>query len=403
MTTLTTRSRLGCLVGAAALAASLAGCDLGAPREVVADVHGTDIAAGDLDGDGDVDLVLSRLDSFAVLLADGQGNYVRSTYGQLDPEAFHHYEDVELGDVDGDGDFDVILPNILDDQAPSPGYVTVGINDGSGALTNVLVSNVTETHGNLVDSTVGDVDGDGAADVLVLDRELLVMRGDGTGAFTQGESIPLPPGFGIPSFTPTVDAVRFTDVDGDGDADIVVSGAEEIFEEEGMVAVLLGDGAGGFVGSAYPVGTSVPATTLNLADVDVDGTLDLVVGNGRGGSGIDPFIASVSVLLGNGDGTYGQPVTTAVEAHTTTDVEIADIDEDGWPDVVASHGPAGAFVLFGDGTGALTDPHFLHPAGGGAADATVIDHDGDGVPDVAMLGSPLTLFRNALDGERTHP
>jgi hypothetical protein len=235
--------------------------------------------------------------------------------------------------------------------------------------------------------------------VVVEDAQLSVSLGDGSGGFGPTAAIPLPASFGPRS-------ALVDDVDGDGQSDLVVGGAVANAGtglEEAHVAVLLGDGAGGHLPPvSYPTDPMTAGiTALTAADLDGDGVRDIVAGNSDEYR-YDPD-ASVSVLVGIGDGTFGPAVTTPMDDHPVLAVDAADMDDDGLPDVAVAADDAGAFVLFSDGSGALGDAHYLMPGGGGAIDLVAVDQDGDGVPDIVTAGPKVTFFPNRLDGERTHP
>jgi hypothetical protein len=126
----------------------------------------------------------------------------------------------------------------------------------------------------------------------------------------------------------------------------------------------------------------VTAESIAVADMNHDGNLDLVVGNGS---------RAVSILLGNGDGTF-QPPKTFDPGIAGTSIAVADINGDGNLDVVAGASvscapvacPAVISVMLGDGNGNLS--HFITygSSGSGPSNIALADVTGDGKPDLLV-------------------
>jgi hypothetical protein len=114
------------------------------------------------------------------------------------------------------------------------------------------------------------------------------------------------------------------------------------------------------------------------ADLNHDGKLDLVVGTASGPSNV----GAVSVLLGNGDGTFQPEHSYSTGGHTITSVAVADLNGDGKLDVVVSQ-QEGLAVLLGNGNGVLRAAH-LYPIAsyGGTSSVTIADVNQDGKPDL---------------------
>jgi hypothetical protein len=170
--------------------------------------------------------------------------------------------------------------------------------------------------------------------------------------------------------------VALADLNGDGKLDLVVVSDQS----NQTVSVLLGNGDGTFQPQVrYAVG-SFPYG-LAVADVNLDGNLDLLVSNY-----VDD---TISVLLGNGDGTL-QPQMIFAAGDATTAIVVADFNGDGFPDLATASSPVA--VLLGNGDGTFQPPTF--PTTEGASSVAAGDFNRDGKTDLA-LGIPYGTFTQA--------
>jgi hypothetical protein len=183
------------------------------------------VAAGDMDGDGDVDLVSTFIYATGaprVLLNDGDGAFALAPSFQ--PTLNNSTPAVAVGDLDGQDGLDI--------AEVGNGSVRVSLNDGAGSFgptltyaPNVLTSSVTRM-------TVADVDMDGAPDVVVTGSsasQVGILFNDGAGAFAPGVA------HATGSFTADV---AVADLDGDGLPDVVTAN-----RNAGSVSVLMNRGA----------------------------------------------------------------------------------------------------------------------------------------------------------------
>ncbi|MCP4540894.1 MAG: DUF11 domain-containing protein, partial [Chloroflexi bacterium] len=219
--------------------------------------YAQNVDLGDVDGDGDLDAVLALeypvapYDSNQVYLNDGAGHF--TLYDAFNVGAGYSY-DAALGDLDGDGDLDVFVPQYL------PGKAQVYLNDGTGDF--VLHDTLTTTNESKV--ALGDLDDDGDLDAV---SESWVHLNDGAGNFAVHGAL-------SPSFST---GVELGDLDGDGDLDVVVAKTNGDPQE-----IYLNDGTGNF--GPYTTFAAGYNREMDLGDVDGDGDLDIVFANGNWGA-----------------------------------------------------------------------------------------------------------------------
>jgi hypothetical protein len=284
----------------------------------------TSVALGDVNGDGHLDVVAGKLSEAEcgeinrLYLNDGTGSFTGSDITSDDDYTYS----VALGDVDGDGDLDMVAGN-------SRGSVNrLYLNDGDGSFTG---SDITSDAHWTSSVALGDVDGDGDLDVVAgngEDEGAQVNRlyfNNGTGSFT---------GSNITSDVHTTYSVALGDVDGDGDLDLV---AGNIYDANRLY---LNDGTGNFTGSDITTDAH-DTNSVALGDVDGDGDLDLVAGNSWG---------EVNRLyLNDGTGNFTGSDITA-DTHDTNSVALGDVDGDGDLDLIAGNDGQANRLYINNGT-----------------------------------------------------
>jgi hypothetical protein len=180
------------------------------------------------------------------------------------------------------------------------------------------------------------------------------------------------------SFAPRLDtpvgeqpsSVASGDFDRDGNTDVAVTN-----QGSGDISVLLGNGNGTFFAENVLVIEAGIPSAVATADMDDDGRLDLVIT-----SDVD---SSVTILLGNGDGTFQERSRTLV-GKGPEGLVIADLDGDGYPDVATADTFGDTITIaLGNGDGTLQVPNPL-PVGEGPCGLAVGDLNGDGQTDLAV-------------------
>jgi len=183
------------------------------------------------------------------------------------------------------------------------------------------------------------------------------------------------------------------DFNGDGKPDLAVPNFGGIFQPSD-VSVLIGNGDGTFQpATSVPLGGRYPCAWAAAGDFNKDGKLDLAVTSGSATN-------QVGVLLGNGDGTFQAPVFYA--AGTGSDwIAAADFNGDGKLDLVTTdYNTGNLLVLLGNGDGTFHAPASI-PVGMGISYGVVGDFNGDGKPDLAIssgLSGTLSVLLGKGDG-----
>lgn len=301
------------------------------------------VVTGDIDGDGDTDIVSANRfgPSISIHRNRGDGTFEDATIISTNSRPY----DVDLGDLDGDG-----APEIVVTCNNDPGPVEIRYNDGDGVFDEVEFYFPVAGELEPFNSVIADFDDDGSADLAITENEsdnITILLNDGEGDLLRERAVP------VEDDPKPITAGHVND---DGFLDLVVA-----HTGAGTIGVLHGDGEGNFtLDGVYPAG--VQPREVEIADMDLDGHADILVAAGRN----TDYIA---VLMNEGDGTFA-PQQIFVTGPRPNSVAAGDFDGDGLPDVAVANwsldNPSLATfsVLFGDGEGGFPEiAHFTPPGG----------------------------------------
>jgi len=344
-------------------------------REYTTGPIGPAILAGNVDADTKQDLLVTDLSHhFTVLLGNGDGTLAGpDTYATgRGPVA------VATTDLNGDRKLDLAVA----DQQATAASVFLGNGDGT------FQPGVERPVGRLPTAILaGDFDHDHKFDLAVTNGNadvvsILLGRGDGT--FLPRATFATAAG---PS------ALTSGDFDGDGKIDLVAAD-----QNANQVSVLLGVGDGSFLPRMDSVAGPGPIS-VTRADFDHDGKLDLAVADvntSQFGPGV------VSVLLGHGDGTFAAPLQLQAGIRAFA-VRAGDFDGDGKPDLAVATNLdvfGSVSILLGNGNGTF-QPQVSYPTGRFSVDLSVGDWNRDGAADLAVVNqsnNTVTILAGQGDG-----
>ena len=321
------------------------------------------IVAGDFTGNGRTDLAVVNGgdNTVSVLLGNGDGTFQPQVTYAVGTGPFS----ILAGDFTGNGILDLAVANLNSNS------VSVLLGNGDGTFQPQVTYAVVSGPDSIV---AGDFNGDGHLDLAVANVNpygpgtVSVLLGNGDGTFQPQVT------YAVGLFPVAIVAGDFT---GNGHLDLAVAN----WNPDGTVSVLLGNGDGTFAPQvSYAVGSGPGA--IVAGDFTGDGHLDLAV------SGSDPSTAAgeVSVLLGNGDGTFQPQVTYAVGGEPDA-IVAGDFTGDGRLDLAdVNEGQGTVSVLLGNGDGTF-QPQVTYATGAAGTEPFALvagDFTGDGHLDLAV-------------------
>jgi FG-GAP-like repeat len=321
-----------------------------APRNFNTAGTGGNVLSADFNGDGKFDL--ATFDS--VMLGNGNGTFqapiaTSSVLGE--PQSTADVNNDHIPDLIGFG--------------PSRGGLVVLLGNGDGTFRE---AGAFDTGGSPTALSFGDFNGDGNLDAALVhgDANVSIMLGNGDGTFQSP--------INYPTTAPFANFVLNGDFNGDGKLDLIVGSGQS------TINLLLGNGDGSF---GAPKTINVGGCFAAISDMNGDKKLDIVL-VGCQSAGTD---GDVTVLLGNGNGTFKNPVN--YPAGVSGLLKVRDVNGDGKLDVIVPNTRNDGnkvVVLLGNGNGTLQAPqsYFVDDAVTGIA---LGDFNGDHLLDLAVGNS----------------
>jgi FG-GAP repeat. len=315
------------------------------------------VSTGDFNGDGKVDLVAGDITNNDVVMLLGNGDGTLQS-----PLTYHvsaHPRYLVASDFNRDGKLDLAFAD------GSPAHISILMGKGDGSFESTASYPVA---GVLL--LAGDFNNDGKPDLATRanSTSLAVLLNNGDGTFQNPQSLAVP--------HPLVRVFAAGDFNGDGKPDLFAYGRSLNVDSARLVSLFLGRGDGTFqspINTNGNWGQGSGPYSISVGDFDRDGKLDAAV--------TDEFL---TVLRGNGDGTFKTPATPLGLQNTSSDLKVSDFNGDGKLDLVS----AGVFrggnlqVLLGAGDGTFQSAGSLVNDVGGVS-VVPSDLNGDTRPDLA--------------------
>lgn len=350
--------------------------DLAAPQPDLIDVYGGSFASGDIDNDGDLDLLVSGLApnrQTRLYTNNGSGEFteVADTPFPNASETVSIFED-----LDDDGDLDLFFSGA---GSGVEGFVHIYLNDGTGNF--ILQPNNGLPLYRDSGAKLGDLDGDGDADLLICVKDLEgnfiadVHMNIGNGNFmASGNTDITPVQFG---------KIAFLDAENDGDLDVIITGEQE--DETSLTALYLNDGDGSFTQDSNSSFVQMTAADVDAVDTDNDGDMDLLLSGST-----DAFEVMTVLYINDGNGGFTALENTGIQNTFAGTNCTADLDNDGDQDLLIVGSQDGGLPnIFNIVYENMGNNEFMpvDTLGGEYIPACIIDDfNGDGLKDAIIQG-----------------
>ena len=364
--------------------ASCSSPNFSAPTSFPTGQNSASVAVGDFNKDGNPDMVVANSYFFAsdvsLLLGDGTGNFGAAKHFSVGRKPVS----VVVGDFNGDQNLDFAAAN-SNFTSSAPGTVSVRLGDGKGDFAPPINSPAGYIPSTLV---TGDFNNDGRLDLAVGNAgftiiseapaeiytgSVAILLGDGAGGFSKSQIAEFGELLGM--------SLAAGDFNGDGKPDLAVGQMPGPFSiaHTPRISLFIGNGNGTFTAGANFETTSSPVCVL-FGDFNRDGKLDLVNVDDTGSG---QFFNTITIRFGNGTGSFG-PATSIPVASGPKFVAAGDFNLDGNLDLAVANG--NLYVMLGDGNGGFGPLTQL----AGTYDTVAIgDFNNDGKLDLALLFANL--------------
>lgn len=356
--------------------------------------YSNQLTVGDLDGDGDLDIVWANGGSFSsagtpqvgrIFINNGSGVYTDESVARGAVSGL--FRGVELGDIENDGDLDIVF---APDFNTAPKLL---VNNGSGVFADQTAARLPAMTLGSSRAQFADVDNDGDLDLYFVNggtsrfgsnRGKLLLN-NGAGVFSDVTVAQTP----NQNVSEPMDCI-FGDVDGDYDLDLRISSTAIANSK-----LYTNNGAGTFVDSSANVPGDANCYSYDFGDIDGDGDLDLLGANGN------PSTANAEILLqNNGAGVYTNISANLSPnpAQDDNDSKFIDIDNDGDLDlVIARLGGTSEKLYTNNGVGFFTQiAGQITSIGDSSLDVKAADIDNDGRYDLITAQGESGSFRNRI-------
>ena len=382
---------------------------------------GPNLAAGDFNHDGKLDLAMNNSANVSIYLGNGDGTFtVGKSYASVNDVGY-----LTATDLDGDGNIDLYVGEanggLFGGDQFETGLAYALMGNGDGSFQGAPVEPFLFSGSNLV-----DLNGDKNLDGVSIDTVANTVRtylGDGKGGFSANSTLTIPTSINAHTLLGGSDgSFALADVNGDGIPDLLYNYAYDTGGNTPAPALViaLGNGQGGFgTPSLYVIPSTLASndldvnwsiSNLKLADLNGDGKQDLIYSYTTSSYLNNLTYTGTVVQLGNGNVTFQAPLVLSYGSQSgavstsisTTSVQfVADLNKDGIPDVVflgetATHtiytGSALVQVALGKGDGTFNTPSTLATIQieGTTGSGPVLiagDVNSDGVTDILALAS----------------
>ena len=352
-----------------------------------AGVSFSSIAFADIDGDNDLDVLItgdtSNQSEPISKLYTNDGNGIFSEVAGTPFEGVSS-SSVAFGDIDGDGDVDVLISGRNSSYEPISNLFT---NDGTGVFSEVIDTPFEKVSSASV--TFADIDGDNDLDVLITGDSSpswpsqpisKLYTNDGSGLFSEVANTPFDAVFNA--------SVAFVDIDGDNDLDLFISGSTPAISPASPAFVpklYTNDGSGLFSEVANTPFEGVRGPSIAFADTDEDDDLDLLI-TGRNSS----YQPIAKLFANDGNGMFSEVADTPFEGVSSSSIAFADVDGDTDMDVLITgdtFNQSITLLYINDGSGLFSEVAGTSIIGYSNSSIAFADIDGDTDLDILMTGN----------------